>query len=483
MVDLKTIINELKGSYNNIDIRAVVFSSNNDNKRYCAFLKIHFTKEEEKVINNEYSTMEENSHIPKSKSLEVIHECIEIKNINVIFEQIQNQVIILKGEEYIIYSEDCRNILNPDKSISRDDSGFYKSSIDREFNYLIFTINYIDDQAFNYIFQKNNIKLKDHSIENLNDFNYFLDIENMDYKNNLVIIFPLYYKIKQPLPNDNQVIDCIMIHKSLKDKLNIILTNTITKKPFKKFTRPVYNNDINNELLKGYIKRNQDIEITDSFTIKISIGQLENIYEYTKNGIEILQQLSEFNKNIQLSTSIIPSFKLFRAFDFFRQNFHCKDSETQVQLSCQLLSLINFAVINLGSFGNDGEQLKDKNSIHSLDILAYNEKKSIFLAVDCTITIPSQPKINKIFNTAKYLSQETNKNFIPVIISQEEVPYRVDSDKFGVVIIDKNDIESLLELIDNNNVEELEKVFREKILTLSSINNTLNVVDLSDDIF
>ena len=60
LVDLQTVINELKGSYNNIDLRAVVFFSNNYYKWYCPFLKILFTKKDTEAINNEYSILKEN---------------------------------------------------------------------------------------------------------------------------------------------------------------------------------------------------------------------------------------------------------------------------------------------------------------------------------------------------------------------------------------------------------------------------------------
>lgn len=473
MVDLPTIINELIESYNNIDIRGVGFFAKNENKWYCSFLRILFTKEKADLINEEYSTIMKNSDIPNDEIITIFYECKSINSVDILLEQIKNKRIILKEREYIIITDKSADILNPDLCISKDGSQFYKTKIDSTYDYRIFTINFIDGDAFNFIFEKYNINLKEHGIEDFNEFPYYLGINRMDYNDNIVLIFPLYFQPKQPILNNSMIIDCISINKNLKNKLRTKVTSNINYNTFVKNVKPEYE-DTDEEFIKGCIRSSEEISESDTFNIKISLGKLENIKEYNVNGFEIIRQLSLLKPKTQVNKSLLTSFKKYTAFEFFRQNFHVKDDSIFVGLISQLLSLFNFAAINLGYFEKDGEQPIDKNNINSADILAYYEPEEKFFVVDCTVSIPSIQKINKIYSTSQFLTKTSNNSFLPIIFSQEEVRIRNDATKAGVIIFDKLDIELLLNLIDSDNICELKNTFRQKLLFPQDDNNIIS---------
>ena len=86
------------------------------------------------------------------------------------------------------------------------------------------------------------------------------------------------------------------------------------------------------------------------------------------------------------------------------------------------------------------------------------------LVIDCTVTVPSSEKLDKILNTSKYIQKYSGKRFTPVVITNKDAPISMqEATKNKVTIIDRSDIEDLLKLIMSNNIEQAIELFRSKI--------------------
>jgi hypothetical protein len=130
-----------------------------------------------------------------------------------------------------------------------------------------------------------------------------------------------------------------------------------------------------------------------------------------------------------------------------------------------LLSLLQFNPIPLGLRTKNGENLEKNGHALSLsaDLLASNNR-GYSLVIDCTVTVPSADKLNKLLNTSKYILEHSGKKFIPVVITNKAVPIPFERiENTGLKVIDKTDIDELLKLIMSNNIEQAKELFLKKI--------------------
>lgn len=115
-------------------------------------------------------------------------------------------------------------------------------------------------------------------------------------------------------------------------------------------------------------------------------------------------------------------------------------------------------------YNKPGESIQENGKIlnYSLDIIANVDE--VFLAIDCTITVPNNQKIDKIFNAAQYLSSTTNQIFIPLIVSNAFASgTKEQALKNKVIIIDRTDIKEILNHILADELDKGRKVFLSKL--------------------
>jgi hypothetical protein len=162
--------------------------------------------------------------------------------------------------------------------------------------------------------------------------------------------------------------------------------------------------------------------------------------------------------------SQIPEFKQFKAFDFFKNGFEDLKEHPQVKSSIWLLSLLDANPIPLGIFDKDGEQImKNGNKLnYSGDILAIFE--GVPIIVDCTVSVPNTQKIDKISNTAEYLTKTTGKRIIPLMISnQPGKAMRQEAYNNQVLLLDQTDISEILDLVLDNKLIGAKQLFLNKL--------------------
>jgi hypothetical protein len=159
-------------------------------------------------------------------------------------------------------------------------------------------------------------------------------------------------------------------------------------------------------------------------------------------------------------TSVIQGLSLFHAFAYFESGFDEEKEIPQVISTMWLLSILGINPIPLGLTKRDGEKVEYDGAVRNLsaDIICSTDEG--LLVIDCTVAVPSSEKLDKILNTSLFLQKYSGKRFIPVIVTNKHAPH---SSGNNVSIVDRRDIQNLLDLIMSNNIEQAKELFWNKI--------------------
>ena len=132
------------------------------------------------------------------------------------------------------------------------------------------------------------------------------------------------------------------------------------------------------------------------------------------------------------------AFQYFEGWKNINRYIISPDERPQVLATSWILSLLDFRCLYLGGVSkNDENILENKNWRYSADMLATRSDGKISLVVDCTTSVPPNEKIDKIKNTANYLSKKVGKEVNPVIFCSVEASMsKGEAVKKGVFIID-----------------------------------------------
>lgn len=161
---------------------------------------------------------------------------------------------------------------------------------------------------------------------------------------------------------------------------------------------------------------------------------------------------------------LIPALKNFKSFDYFNEGFESLKEQSQIVSSIWLLSLMDAKPFPLGLHNKDGEKIvKNGNMLnYSGDIIA--EFEGIPLIIDCTITVPDGQKIDKISNTATYLGSQIGKKFLALIISNQSAKVvKKDALNNRVLILDKDDVMEIMNLIIANQLSNAKALFSDQL--------------------
>ena len=273
--------------------------------------------------------------------------------------------------------------------------------------------------------------------------------------------------------------------KPLIDKFNISNSisnseNKMISKYFYLFSGQLYDIIFNRPVGHKIIHFESDIFSSDLSTVTDKNGYYELCYRIPDvvGEFEIKALFSTDEKYessfhqikctiIRNTHSLYSEFKSFKAFDYLKSGFDESKEQPQISSTMWLLSILNINSIPLGIFKRDGEQVQENGKLlnFSVDILAQVDE--VFLVIDCTVTVPDSQKIDKILNTASYLTKKTNCDYIPVLVSNQETSMTKEfAMNSKVVILDKKDIQEILYYIQKDNVIDGRKVFLSKLKTI-----------------
>ena len=270
--------------------------------------------------------------------------------------------------------------------------------------------------------------------------------------------------------------------KPLIDKFNISNSvsnseNKMISKSFYQFTGQLYDTIFNKPVGHKIIHFESDIfssdlsVVTDKngcFELCYRISDVEGEFEIKAIFSRDEKYESSFHKIkctiIRNTNSLYSEFRNFKAFDYLKSGFEEDKEQPQINSTMWLLSILNINSVPLGIFKRDGEQIQENGRVlnYSVDILAQVDE--VFLAIDCTVTVPGNQKIDKILNSAKYLNKKSNQKYIPVIVSnQNNSSTKEQAIKNKVVIIDKNDTQEILDCLQKYDIDHVRKLFLNKL--------------------
>lgn len=106
-----------------------------------------------------------------------------------------------------------------------------------------------------------------------------------------------------------------------------------------------------------------------------------------------------------------------------------------------------FEMIGIWSLklGRDETVRENKTEKGSADIIAYDPESKEMLLVDCTIAVPSEPKIDKIRSTADYISRKIGSPIKAVIVTaKKSTAAKQLARRCYVKLIDNTDLERMI---------------------------------------
>jgi hypothetical protein len=258
---------------------------------------------------------------------------------------------------------------------------------------------------------------------------------------NVAILLTIYCKVfnvlHQKLWNTCGIYE---IHSELVDKCsatiiddsNATIMRNIARKDMNTF---VYKNGI---AIVAFPSLDTEILSQHFLRIKIWHSQLGEVADDRIDATNILHP--------PYGKSLVDAFLLFKAQNKLSEYSLFQAETQQVVGTSWLLTLIGYRTIVLGAIERKEESTI--GGIHSADILSYKSETDALLIVDCTISIPGEPKIIKIKNTAEYVRNKIKNTAIPVIFSPVDCHARkAFALGMGVTVVDKGDIERLIESI------------------------------------
>lgn len=139
------------------------------------------------------------------------------------------------------------------------------------------------------------------------------------------------------------------------------------------------------------------------------------------------------------------AFNLFDAGKKLEEHlFNPKKAEDLESAFTWLLEMINISALRLGRDESVREETTERGSADILAIYCEKGAEQI-IAIDCTINVPDGNKIDKIKNTADYISRKIGYPIKPVIVTSANTSLtKEEGRKHDVKIIDHADIEKIL---------------------------------------
>jgi hypothetical protein len=453
---LKDTINELKDTYNSLDLRAILFYSVDNRDWFSGFLMITFTNKSKKDVLQEHKVLMQNSDVPNEADLKVVMECQPISDIDRIISEIDNMRISIGGITARLPTTLSQGLSREKFQVYEDGANHFKAKgMEKDYSYRLFTVvRNVFAGPFKSMFELNKVDLNKYNIE-VEDLSNYFDLDYIPDNDCIMMVFPIYMK-QVTLDQNNNIIDGYAFHKTLYDSLKFRVSASIDGSNFTK-EREIEIIDEKDPWQVAKLTFDKKIENDNSFRIKISHAGLGTIKEYEIKGEEINRRISTVKSGeseIGSRLDLLSMVKNFGWYNLLVENLKSALEGKHVQSVTQLLTLLGYPSINLGTFGKNGEQIIENVGSPAADIISYVTDSDRIYLIDCTITIPDETKINKIRNAAKILNSRIGTEIIPVIVSEQLVTSRENANNAGVIIIDGNQIEALVNLL---NQESLDK--------------------------
>lgn len=269
----------------------------------------------------------------------------------------------------------------------------------------------------------------------------WLGIQNLEDSINVHLLIPLYATLTGfQYQGGNEIKVTLKMHQKLLDRSKAWVTRKGPYDYAQILERKSYDlNSCEKTIQNGLIY----IPITHNFS---GLGSDDEIIVSVVN--EDLGLLTERSMKMTLFTpnSSDPFSKMFSLFDAGRKmEERMLDPKGEVDLTSAFSWLLEIIDIQSLRLGKDEIIREDKMNKGSADIIAYDSISKKILTIDCTVGMPENAKINKIKNTADYISRIIKLTVKPMIVTSINASIQKElAKKHNVHLLDKIDLEELI---------------------------------------
>lgn len=271
----------------------------------------------------------------------------------------------------------------------------------------------------------------------------WLGIDNFYQSNTFFILIPIYATIGEiQYQGGNEVKVALKIDQHLFDHSHVWLTRSPQGDRVAIIERKKYElASCEKTLQDGFIyvpirHKFFAMDANDKISVSLSNNKLDLLARKEGRACQFPPDTSD------------PFLKVFSLFDAGKKMeehlLNPKNAEDLVAAFSWLLEMISITSLRLGI---DESVKEEKTERGSADIIAcYRESdSSVILAIDCTIGVPDGHKIDKIKNTADYVSRKIGFPVKAVIVTSEKSSItKEQGQKHSVRIIDSTDLEQMI---------------------------------------
>ena len=166
---------------------------------------------------------------------------------------------------------------------------------------------------------------------------------------------------------------------------------------------------------------------------------------HARLGLLDRQDMRMADFKIQTPDPFSQTFALFDAGK--NMEAHLLNPKNDEDFTASFSWLLEMTGIQSLKLGRDETVRENKTHKGSADIIAHDHESNKVLAIDCTIGVPSESKIDKIKGTADYISRKITFSVKAVIVTAAKAPAQKDQAiKYHVKILDNTDLEKLIGL-------------------------------------
>jgi hypothetical protein len=401
---------------------------------------IHFTRRKVDDLNNEYRFLEERLGNIDYDNFKVTFQARPVKDFRAVLTEIQNGYLKIGEIQSKLLAKNPQQI--PQEKINYYASNLFATGEYLEYNSSGAAIN-MDKHPSQYLYELN-ISAPSLGFRDFDEFaRSLLNLNSLNSPANLSIFFPTYTAISDvQYQGGSEIKITLKIDQHFFDGAHVWITRASKEDYAPILERKRYDlSACENTLQDGFFyvtlrHKFASLSLNDKISVNLSNGKRELLI---RKEDRILQFPSE---------SCDPFLKTFLLFDAGKKMeehlLNPKEAGDLVFGFAWLLEMIGISALQLG---RDEPVREEKAEKGSADIIAsYRENTgNIIIAIDCTIGVPDGNKIDKIKNTADFLSRRTGSPVKPVIVTSEKSSAIKElGQKNAVRIIDATDIEKIV---------------------------------------
>ena len=444
MTKVKDFLDFSDSLYSSVDLRAILVKLEGEWRN--VFTLIKFSIDDFDQITQEQTNLQKKLGRIDDDNIKICMRSIDIKEIKPIFEDMNNGFIEFNGIKSIIV---CKDYELYELEMGRSYSGF----VGELSNYNTYRTSIRDNKnVLSQYASKIHNSLMKYGFTNSNDiFPAYFNIERYEYNENVIISSPIYCNILNMMLLTNFDFEAnIKINYNLANETKIWLERILNER----------NND---RIIERRSYDAKKIVLTEEGKyLYLKISEKFDGLKYNENLKLIVYNekigiITDETLHIQFARDKTNKFNLafsnFESYNILNKNLI--DSINDVlfeQAVSWLFGLFNFKYLHLGK---KGEILREHmTEIGSADILLYNPKSKFIYALDCTITPPSNDKIDRIRNTSEIIARKISGDVRPIIICSSSCSgAKKLGSELGVKILDKDELSVLLQLIENDELQ------------------------------